>query len=107
MRYIEEPYGAPRIRIYLLCIQLIIFLIFVKPNLINKPFLLGLKPQQYRGYPGEGDGDVALDNLIVAFRGELVPGNFFFAAGAGVGAVGHWGGADFYKAGPIPNFWHA
>ena len=69
-------------------------------GLFTKP----LQPQQNCGDPWESYGDIALDDLVVALGGKFVPGDFFFAAGARVGAVGHWGGTDFNKAGPVADF---
>ena len=44
-----------------------------------------LEAEQVGGDPGEDHGDVALDDLVIALGGELVPGDLFFSARSGVG----------------------
>jgi hypothetical protein len=43
---------------------------------------LELQAQKYCGHPGKDHGRVALDDLVIALGGKLIPGNFFFAASA-------------------------
>ncbi len=48
-----------------------------------------LQPQQHRGDPRKRNGDIRLNDLVIALGTEIVPCDLLFAAGAGVGTVGN------------------